>query len=514
MQSLNDLRFFGGLKASQYHLGYEKVSSDGNVAGTESRRIFTSSNGYLQFPNLGQKGLISQTTYSVLYRGWFGYVNIRTKRWSLDKNHGKNDERNQFGTERTIVVASTSLSIAIEMRCRRAWGHPVRSLACYQILPDDSPFIPMRFNITAEELQDAFMQNRVSPFARDVSGNTLLHAASLPGNIDVCSLLIGLGADADAVNINGYKPWHLLHLHPNRAPDGKVHALSELDALRILRVGDYDITRDDMENWLKPNRQLYSIQQRQPQTLDFGIKSFHTDNDDDARAKRTFVLHTALSRAAVDEDGWIRWEPLIRKVLRYRPFLHESCCILNGPIGEPVRFYNSLDALFLNVRAEAASFASERWLCILADGGYDVRDYLRQEMLLRPKPYLTLGYWCYHANGDTWRSLAFDCGPKPSVLCEMCIESDSPGALVRQEFSSLCHCMTGTCSVQDISWTTLNDGLTFEDVEACKWPFAYSYWWDYTMKSYSKTASSNDIYEDWCARAEVEELRAKRSWEK
>ncbi|KAI9721847.1 MAG: hypothetical protein M1812_002183 [Candelaria pacifica] len=157
------------------------------------------------------------SSYHTVHRFFAGTIVYRRTvyrtQWKLD---GRNIERSENEREHQTQVSvllvphfkilgrgfMASLSLQKQSIATRITTHPIR--------PRDSPIFHLCQQGNAEGVLALLRVKAASPFDMDPDGNTLLHYAAESLQVDLCRLLIKMGARGDVVNLNKQRsPLHL-----------------------------------------------------------------------------------------------------------------------------------------------------------------------------------------------------------------------------------------------------------------------------------------------------------------
>ncbi len=349
------------------------------------------------------------------YWGLFGSAFVRTKTASLRVTQ---QEETPISEEKTFTIHPSFLQTAIEVCQQRNGGRVSRSLRYYPILPSDSAVFELCSQGDLEGFKIALTRNEVPISAQSWDGWTLLHSACQSGNIELCSLLIHLGADPGHADIFGRKA---LDIFSNCADESSSCAET---VIRLLITSQMDLTGNEVDEcstcYIGP-----------PEGLECMISPDVYPEELDWRHLPLKPLLTAVQAFSLNAPEWTN---LMRKIVRLSTDLHR--------VHEPQKRTSDLsptercpnltllDELFKCVYdpIEGAPIA-RAWLSILATEGHDVTRYLETEMNL-------------HADHECiqparWTNLdrkLFFCFAEPSVEWDWWINPEAPASLLCNEF--------------------------------------------------------------------------------
>ena len=391
------------------------------------------------------------------YQGWFGYVTVGSKTKSLQSEQGPEAEVSQ---ERSIVIASTFIRKAFEIRYCGNFGLLPKSLSCFPVLPGTSDVFKWCEFGDFDSLKDALTRREISPFVTDERGQTLLHHATL--HLDLCRLLIRLGIDPDHTDTYGWKAMH-----------SPMVDKSQLDILRLLTTEEFTL-RDLSETLM-----FWHIRPAPPEALDFLTSAYpFPDELRQKGALRMSPLTLALRWFGAGEK---KFEGLIRKFLRQGFDVHP----LQGPRphrgwGITFKTETLLDALFYwHENPFDQSDEAQAWFSILKEEGYDVDAYLDKEVELRSgQDHLFVPLSRFFLGEGVARRLIIRNGQHPNVWWDWSIDPSSGASLARNAFQHMNLHHYNLCTEYKWMEHTLRWPLARHDWEYA-WPYAYPVWSDF-----------------------------------
>lgn len=178
----------------------------------------------LQEPSSTHRGTLranSVNTSSIWYRGYFGSVDIQVKSTSLSTSKSRRTGDKAISEEKTIRITPAFFRKILELRLLSSFGQISRTLRTYPILKDSAPIFDICANGDLRGLQAALSSGTISPFVVTKTGKSLLHVrfgsgskrsellliefqyAAAGGSLDICALLLQLGADPLATDMYG-----------------------------------------------------------------------------------------------------------------------------------------------------------------------------------------------------------------------------------------------------------------------------------------------------------------------
>ena len=395
----------------------------------------------------------SKTSETVVYWGFCGSIRVRRKAKFLKDRSSWPEEA--VSRETCIFITPTWIRKVFELRYRTSLGQLTRTLTYYPVLPLNAKVFSWCYWGEIEELKNALSCRRVSPLVRDDWGCTLLHKASTFAQSEICSLLIQLGVDADHTDVSGWKASHLVGTGYGRQPvDVRL-------TMRLLTMAQDDITADDVEKYC----QTYSGPAEGAEV--FLAACVHSNPFIYQSDEACFFLGLALRWYGRGDRGWVN---LIQRLLREGVDIHANISPSTSEASSIVKYLRPLDELFREISDPFDTNCSAReWLCMLSEAGYDVNDYLEEEIVLHsPSNFLTyqIQYLDFVPDVELPRQLVFNMGVSPDISWDWWVDPASPASLVRQEYR---HINFNTYT------STKVEGITSE--WKINWPFAYSYGW-------------------------------------
>ena len=154
-------------------------------------------------PSLPRLDSVISGDYSYHWTGLFGHLNIQTSRKYLRTSTlTKAKVGDIVAEEMKITVLPSFLDKSYEINLANSLGRVSRNLRVCPV-QDGGWVWGMCVNGDLQGLQSALSRRTVSPFTVDHFGRTLLHYAAATCRVDICSLLLGLGADPHHMTIRG-----------------------------------------------------------------------------------------------------------------------------------------------------------------------------------------------------------------------------------------------------------------------------------------------------------------------
>ena len=396
--------------------------------------------------------MIPRERHTLGYRGMLGYVKVRTKVRVLKDVYGSGNT--VISEETSIIARPLFLKKTLELRFQKSLGRLTRTLKSYPMVPHTSEVFSMCHSGRLEDLQQALSGGQVSPFVTDECGRTLMHHAAIGAHTEIYLLLIHLGVDPGQMCSYGIKPMHL-HGRP-RQYEGPEIKKAVLEVLRLVITATDHVTVDDI------SRFFYLGYGGPPEGVDLilsqGICADDTNCGDQAIIT---PLHNALRFYGLGDKTWI---PFIRRMLRERLDIHARRPSERMIHGFPSAILTPLDHLLIHTSHPSdGNLVAMDWLTILEEEGYDVVEYLQEEIALHRAQQMCTTDKCLFVP----RKLVFHTGDLPSVSWEWWIDPLSAASLVRSEFKHLnYHCIDHDgCDTFSHLWE--RDRF---------WPFGYPAW--------------------------------------
>ena len=404
------------------------------------------------------------------YCGFFGRVKLRKKITFL-KNHGCTSDE-MINQEKRLLFKLPFLRADFELQYRGGFLQVPSSICFYPVM-SDGDWNELYNGCGAWDMdtwRKIFGLQIISPFARDIDGHTILHAASSASNDELCQLLIQLGVDPDHTNTSGAKAlWQSW----------------DLETMRVIATAQDDFNLEDLPVLFEERPRYFHGAVRLLWSM---CKSSYVVGGLDEWA--TFFLNISLRAYGLDEERSTEWTPLVQELLRYGADVHARSLPSQATRkyaefgfrrvrefwirANPTMTFTPLDELFLvsrRLKIHKTGCYAQRWLTTLMGAGYDIDAYLRKESELHsPQNYQTYPMYTYEVSGDRIideyvpRRLIFNFEEHPSVHWDWWIDPSSPAGLVRHEFRHMhLHHSPYWYDVYHGSWRET-------------WPFEYPFW--------------------------------------
>ena len=424
---------------------------------------------------------IQRERHTLGYRGMFGYVQIRTKVRVLKSVYGS--DGTVLSEETSIIARPLFVKRTLEFRFQKSLGGLTRTLRSYPMAPYNSEFFSLCHFGRLEDLQQAISRGQVSPFVTDESGRTLIHHAAMYAHTDICLLLIRLGVDPGQMCSDGNKPMHFLgHLRQYDKPEIKKGVLK---CLRLVITATDHVTVDDITRFF--DRGYGGPPEGVDLVLSQGISADKIDSGDQA----TFTpLHNALRNYGNGDKDWI--SP-IKKMLRKRLDIHAPRPAKGMIRGFPGAILTPLDHLLIHKSYPSDEFlVAMGWLSMLEEEGYDVMEYLQEEVALH------YGQQMFTTDESQFlpRKLVFHKGDLLAISWDWWTDPLSECSLARNEFKHLNYHCTGYNNGDTVGLLS-----TWEDL----WPFGCPTW-----SGGFEMHKIVECYQDWVLRHQKIELNQTR----
>ena len=390
------------------------------------------------------------------YQNLFGKIHIRKE---TDCRSGRVESAQRW----SLVISAPFLPSYVEWQSLNIYGQIARTLLQYPVLQCPSSYFEMFVEGKTVAFQSALRRRETSPFARDWTGETLLHIAAFANNYAICSLLIQLGANPDQTTFEGATPFHKLLL-------GHKAGILRLDCFKLLIKAQREVTEEDLD-------QFYRTYRGPTEAAEI-MFAYDTDFNLIPRQRqfRATALHIALRNLSFDHG---RWHRMTQMLLRKDFDLHARDRVGHSP----------LDALFQYCRCPCDSqTAAATWLSLLREETFDIMTYFREEMTLDLRRNHTLCGGCrripkgahlFESPRDPrYEIMIFELDP-PKVGLDWHFDLNSPASLVWNEFGHFTSHHHDECSRLE-----------------CLWPFEFPKW---SRVYYEKSDRTGDTWSQYIA---------------
>lgn len=474
-----------------------------NATGSTQRH-----DGIMTIQNQKPKGLqnkpllMSNETYSAVYRGIFGHAQIRRKvRYHQDDftRHGE-----IISEETSIMIIPFFLNTAFIALYEGKCGRIPRTLRSCPVLSAYSPFFKMCREGNIEDFKNALSRREVSPYAISEYGWSLLHVASWGVQPDICLLLVQLGVDTNQMDQDGDNAFHAFHAGLRGSVDPRKDPADVLETLRILLTAQDDIVTG---SW----KRFFLNYGGPVEGADFVFSTYVSGIQFEEEQKIIdYALSNALRRSAEAELGW---NGFIRRLLRRGADIHRtkyvplyrskkghllSHILRDVNTNDLVLQFTNLDRMLRCSHPFDADATVQRWLELLSAEGHDVATYCRDEGKLHQKQH---SFTLFNHSYGCHRKLSFSYDEAASITLDWWIDPDSGAALVRNEFKYM-------IIQRQFSFSSWEDNVD--------WPLVYpsssdhyecSHWW-------SEPPETDPGWIAWRRRHQLAQSRADRRYEK